>query len=124
MAILSAMAYDEELAGRIRAALSFTDGVTEKRMFGGLGFMVNGHMVAAASRSGGLMLRLDPAAGRTLVNGDTVRYFRMNGREMGGWLCLEQAAIDGEAALTAWLERGLAHVRTLPPKLQGGSRSA
>lgn len=124
MAILSAMAYDEELAGRIRAALSFTDGVTEKRMFGGLGFMVNGHMVAAASRSGGLMLRLDPAAGRTLVNGDTVRYFRMNGREMGGWLYLEQAAIDGEAALTAWLERGLAHVGTLPPKEPGGRRSA
>jgi TfoX/Sxy family transcriptional regulator of competence genes len=114
------MAYDEELAGRIRAALSFTEGVTERRMFGGLGFMVNGHMVAAASRSGGLMLRLDPTAGPALVNGDTVRYFRMNGREMGGWLYLEPSAIDGEPELTAWLERGLAHVGTLPPKEAGG----
>jgi len=110
------MAYDEELAGRIRAALSFTDGVTEKRMFGGLGFMVHGHMVAAASSNGAMMLRLDPAQGPGLVNGDTVRFFRMNGREMGGWLHLEQSAVADETALRAWLDRGLFYVATLPPK--------
>jgi TfoX/Sxy family transcriptional regulator of competence genes len=110
------MAYDEALAGRIRAALSFTDGVTEKRMFGGLGFMVHGHMVAAANHSGGVMLRLDPSQGPALVDGLTVRYVQMNGREMGGWLSLEPSAVADEDDLRTWLERGLAYVATLPPK--------
>jgi len=109
------MSFDEELAGRIRAGLSFTEGVTEKRMFGGLGFMVAGHMVAAASSGGGLMLRLDPAEAAELVDGVRVRPFRMNGREPAGWLHLEPAAVDGDE-LQQWLERGLAFVRTLPPK--------
>lgn len=113
--ILTDMSYDEELAGRIRAGLSFTEGVTEKRMFGGLGFMVDGHMVAAASRSGGLMLRLDPAEAAGLVDGERVRPFLMNGREPAGWLHLEPEAVDGDD-LQRWLERGLAFVRTLPPK--------
>ena len=110
------MSYDEELAGRVRAALSFTDGVTEKRMFGGLAFLACGHMVAAASRSGGLMLRLDPGVAAELVDGEQVRPFRMNGRDLGGWLYLEPDAVDGDAELRQWLDRGLAFVGTLPPK--------
>ncbi len=113
--ILTGMSYDEELAGRIRAGLSFTEGVTEKRMFGGLGFMVDGHMVAAASSGGGVMLRLDPTEAADLVDGAQVRPFRMNGREPAGWLYLEPEAVDG-GHLQRWLERGLAFVRTLPPK--------
>jgi TfoX/Sxy family transcriptional regulator of competence genes len=114
--ILAGMAYDEELAARIRAALSFTDQVTERRMFGGLGFMVAGHMVAAAAGGGGMMLRVDPALGSELVDGDGVRPFRMNGRDLSGWLYLQPAAVDDETALRTWLERGLAFVATLPPK--------
>lgn len=110
------MAYDEQLAGRVRAALSFTDGVTERRMFGGLGFMVAGNMVAAASHSGGLMLRVEPALGRSLVDGSVVRPFRMNGRELDGWLHLEPSAVEDEAALRTWLDRGLEFVRGLPAK--------
>lgn len=110
------MAYDEELAARVRAALSFTDGIIEKRMFGGCAFLLHGHMVAAASRSGGLMLRVDPASGAGLVDGETVRFFSMGGREMGGWLYLEPTAVEHEGILGSWLRRGLDYVRTLPPK--------
>jgi TfoX-like protein len=110
------MAYDEELAGRIRAALSSTDGVTEKLMFGGCAFLVAGHMVAAASRDAGLMLRLDPALGPDLVDGDRIRHVWMNGRELRGWLHLEPAVVEEEAQLMTWLQRGLDHVRNLPPK--------
>ena len=110
------MAFDDELAGRIRAALSFIEGVTEKRMFGGLGFMVNGHMVAAASSSGGLMLRVDRAAWRDLVDGTAARPFRMNDRDTVGWLYLEPDTVDDDAELARWLRLGLDHVATLPPK--------
>lgn len=116
MAILGVMAYDEELAGRIRAALSFSAGITEKRMFGGCGFLLDGHMVAGASSGGGMMLRLDPEEGAGLVDGAAVRPFRMKGREMTGWLSIEPEAVGSEAELRAWLDRGLAFVRTLPPK--------
>lgn len=110
------MSFDEELAGRIRAALSFTDNVTEKRMFGGLGFMVGGRMVAAASRGGTMMLRVDPAEGGALVDGSAVRHFEMGGRELSGWLSLQPSAVEDEAVLRSWLDRGLAYVATLPPK--------
>ncbi len=110
------MAFDEVLAGRIRAALSFADGITEKRMFGGCGFLLDGHMVAAAGSGGVMLLRVDPARGPGLVNGSTVRLFRMNGREMAGWLGLEPEAVGSEADLRAWLDLALEFVRTLPPK--------
>lgn len=110
------MAHDEELAGRIRAALSLTGGVTEKRMFGGLGFMVDGHMVAAADSAGELMLRVDPAEAPGLVDGDVVRHVRMRGRELAGWLVLAPSAVADERELRDWLQRGLACVRTLPSR--------
>lgn len=115
VAILARMSYDEELAGRIRAVLSFTEGVTEQRMFGGVGFMVAGHMVAAASRSGDMMVRLDPALAAELIDGERVRPFIMNGREPAGWLSVEPEAVEGDQ-LRLWLERGVAFVRTLPAK--------
>jgi hypothetical protein len=110
------MAHDEELAGRIRAALSFHPDITEKRMFGGLAFLAGGHLVAAASGNGGMMLRVDPAGSARLLDGDRVRLVRMNGRDLAGWLYLEAESIEDESGLRAWLDRGLAHVRTLPPK--------
>ncbi len=110
------MAYDEELAGRLRAALSFIEGVTEKRMFGGLGFMVDGNMVAAASSDGGMMLRVDPARGADLVDGNAVRHVRMHGRDMAGWLSLDPTVVGDEQELSAWLRHGLSYVATLPAK--------
>ncbi len=110
------MAYDLELADRIRAALSFEPAVTEKPMFGGCAFLLAGNMVGAASGRGGLMLRVDPAVGAALVDSDRVRRFEMNGRELDGWLHVDAALVETEADLREWLGHALAFVRTLPPK--------
>ena len=110
------MAYDEELADRIRTALAEEPGVSERAMFGGLGFMVGGHMAVAASGQGGLLLRVDPADTPTLVDGDLVTRMEMRGREMDGWLRVAAEAAATDEELAAWIARGVAYVRTLPPK--------
>ncbi len=96
------MAYDEELANRLREIVQDEPGVREMRMFGGLAFLVGGHMAVAASGKGGLMLRVDPSLADSLVDGVHVDRFEMHGRRMGGWLRVDPA--------------GMAYVRTLPPK--------
>jgi TfoX-like protein len=115
-AILSSMAYDKELAARLRAALSFEKGITEKTMFGGLAFLLDGHMVVAVSGAGGLMLRVDPAGGDSLRERDGVGPMVMNGRELKGWLRVDGAVVGTEESLRGWLEHGLAYVQTLPAK--------
>lgn len=110
------MAYDEELADRIRTALAGEPGVSERRMFGGLGFMVDGHLAVAASGQGGLLLRVDPADTPTLVDGDRVTRMEMHGRQMAGWLRVAADAVATDPALAQWAARGVAYVRTLPPK--------
>lgn len=107
------MAYDEELAHRVRAALGPEPGLTEKRMFGGLGFMVDGHMAVAASGQGGLMVRVDPAASEELVDHVHVERVVMRGREMDGWLRVATEAVDADAALQDWVARGVAAARAL-----------
>lgn len=115
-AILTPMAYDKELAARLRAALSFEEGITEKAMFGGLAFLLDGNMVVAASGHGGLMLRVDPAEGGSLLERDGVHPMEMNGRAANGWLRVDEAVADSEDSLRGWLDHALAYVRTLPPK--------
>ncbi len=110
------MAYDKELAARLRAALSFEKGITEKAMFGGLAFLLDGNMVVAASGQGGLMLRIDPAENSSLRERDGVRPMVMNGREASGWLWVDDAVADTEENLSGWLEHALVYVRTLPAK--------
>jgi hypothetical protein len=110
------MAYDEDLADRLRVALSDVDGVTEKKMFGGLAFLVRGHMAVAASGAGGLLLRCDPAESEQLIAADGVGRFEMRGREMDGWLGVEPAAITDDAALARWVQVGVTYVETLPAK--------
>ncbi len=110
------MAYDEELADRIRAMVSGESGLTERKMFGGLGFMLDGHMAVAASSTGGLMVRVDPADGEGLVDGSTVAPMEMGGRTMAGWLLVEPSTVADDATLRTWVDRGTAYVRTLPPK--------
>ena len=100
------MAYDRELADRLRAALSTEPGVTEKAMFGGLAFLVDGTMAVAASGQGGLMVRCDPAETDRLVTADGVERMVMRGREMDGWLRVSADAVDDEGALRRWVTTG------------------
>jgi TfoX/Sxy family transcriptional regulator of competence genes len=110
------MAYDEALAARLRAALSFENGITEKAMFGGLAFLLDGNMVVAASGKGGLMLRVDPAESDSLLERDGVGPMEMNGRATRGWLRVDEAVAATEDALRSWLDHALIYVRTLPAK--------
>ena len=113
------MAYDEELAERIRpmvhAALPDAP-VTEQKMFGGLAFLVGGHMAVAASGQGGLMLRCDPADTARLVGEVGASPFEMRGKEMDGWLRVTSDAVADDAALSRWIEVGTSYAGSLPPK--------
>lgn len=110
------MAYDEELADRLRETLAGEDALSEKKMFGGLAFLLDGHMAVAASGQGGLLLRVDPAQTEALVRPPHVSRFVMRGREMNGWLRVDAPAIASDADLRRWVGHGVSYVRTLPPK--------
>ena len=110
------MAYDEDLADRIRDALRDEDGVTEKRMFGGLAFLVNGNMAVSASGQGGLLLRVDPAETDAVVREDGVTRFQMRGRAMDGWVRVDPSVTTSDPELTRWVRVGVAYARSLPPK--------
>ena len=112
------MAYDEELAGRLRDLLAEEPGaagreLTEKRMFGGLGFMVDGHMALAASGQGGLLVRVDPSAS---YDGPGVEPMVMRGKEMAGWLRVESDVVATNKQLSTWVKGGVAYARSLPAK--------
>ena len=109
------MAYDEDVAARIRALLAGEPGLTEQRMFGGLGFLVNGNMAVAASSKGGVMVRVDPERGAGLV-GAGVAPMEMRGRLMAGWLHADPSAFTTEAELARLVEAGVSFARSLPPK--------
>ena len=108
------MAYDEGLAARVRDLVA-GEPVVEKKMFGGLAFLVGGNMSVAASGQGGLMVRVDPAQTEELVREPGVEVVEMRGRSMPGWLRVSASAVD-DAALKTWVDRGVAYARTLPPK--------
>ena len=109
------MAYDDALADRIRTLVS-GPGVTEKRMFGGLAFLLDGHLAVAASGQGGLMVRVDPAESERLVAETGAEPMVMRERELKGWLRLASTDVADEPALEAWVQRGLRYAATLPPK--------
>lgn len=110
------MAYDEGLAQRLREVLAGEPGLTERSMFGGLAFLLHGHMAVAASSAGGLMVRIDPADAEALTRDPQVSRFQMHGRAMDGWLAVDAAAIGTDEALQRWVDHGVAFVRTMPPK--------
>ncbi|MDQ3721792.1 MAG: TfoX/Sxy family protein [Actinomycetota bacterium] len=110
------MAYDEDLANRIRELLADDDDVTEMRMFGGLAFLVGGNMSVAASGVGGLMVRVDPAQTDALVTQPHAGPFEMRGRAMQGWLRLDADGVRTKRQLEPWVRRGVAYARSLPPK--------
>ncbi|MCW2784925.1 MAG: hypothetical protein JWP74_1442 [Marmoricola sp.] len=109
------MAYDEDLADRIREIVQDEPALSEKRMFGGLAFLVHGNIAVSASGNGGLMLRVDPQRSDELVGGHVQRMVMRN-REMDGWLRADDEAIDGDADLRRWVEVGVGYARTLPRK--------
>jgi len=111
-----AMAYDEDLANRIRELLGDADGVTEKKMFGGLSFLVNGNMAVAASGQGGLMVRCDPAETDRLVAKPHAAPFEMRGREMDGWLRVDADGVKTKRQLESWVKTGSAYAKSLPAK--------
>ena len=110
------MAYDEELAERIRAVVGAEPGLTEKRMFGGLAFLVGGRLAVAASGRGGLLVRVDPSRTSELVREPHVGRFEMRGREMDGWLRVDGEAVRSDEELRDWVAHGVAYARSLPPK--------
>lgn len=110
------MAYDEELAARIRELVEGEPGLSEKKMFGGLAFLVDGNMAVAASGQGGLMLRSDPVEAERIVDDATVHRMEMRGRAMAGWLRVDDAALGSEDGLRRWVEHGVSFARTLPKK--------
>jgi TfoX/Sxy family transcriptional regulator of competence genes len=110
------VAYDEELAQRIRDLIGDEGDVTEKKMFGGLAFLVRGNMVVAASGQGGLLVRVDPADSETLVRTTRAEVMVMRGRAMTGWLRLASSEVESLDPLAGWVARGVAFARSLPPK--------
>ena len=110
------MAYDIELANRLREQVQGHTGVTEKAMFGGLAFLINGHMAVAASREGGLLLRIDPEQTDALVAAPHARPFVMRGRDLDGWLRIDPDGLATDDDLAHWVSRGVAYARSLPPK--------
>ena len=110
------MAYDIELAERVRHLVETESGLTEQRMFGGLAFLINGNMAVSASSQGGLLLRVDPAHTERLVAEPHVRRFEMRGREMDGWLRVDSEAVADDEGLRRWVTHGIAYARSLPPK--------
>ena len=114
--MLPPMAYDEELAHRIREQLQDVSGVTEMRMFGGLAFLVNGHMAVAASGQTGIMLRVPPEETEALAGKAHAAPMVMRGKEMRGWLRVEEGGIKRAADLKRWTAIGVRYASSLPPK--------
>ncbi len=110
------MAYDEELADRIRDLLAGEPGLTEQKMFGGLAFLIGGNMAVAASGQGGLLVRVDPDESDALVESTPAYLMEMRGREMRGWLRVDADHVRTKKELATWVERGASFARSLPAK--------
>jgi TfoX/Sxy family transcriptional regulator of competence genes len=110
------MAYDEELANRVRELMASEAGVTEMRMFGGLAFLIDGNMSVGVSSWGGLMVRVDPEEAEALLADPHAQPFEMRGRRMRGWLRVDPEGVATRATLEPWVRRGVQYARSLPPK--------
>jgi TfoX/Sxy family transcriptional regulator of competence genes len=110
------MAYDEDLANRLRELLADEDAISEKKMFGGLAFLLHGNMAVSASRNGGLLARIDPADTDRCLARPHVTLMQMGGRTMDGWITVAPEGLKTKRQLAAWVERSVSFVKTLPPK--------
>jgi TfoX N-terminal domain len=110
------MAYDEDLANRIRELIAAEPDLAEQKMFGGLAFLIGGHMAVSASGRGGLLLRCDPAETDALCAKPGAARFEMRGKAMDGWLRVDPEALATKAQLRRWVDRGVRYARSLPAK--------
>lgn len=110
------MAFDEVLAERVRALVGLEYGIGERRMFGGIAFLLNGHMAVAVSSHGGLMVRVSPDETESVLALPHTSPMVMSGRETKGWVRVDAAGCEDEGDLREWVERGLDEARSLPPK--------
>jgi TfoX/Sxy family transcriptional regulator of competence genes len=110
------MAYDQDLADRIRELIGRERGLTEKKMFGGLAFLIQGNMSVAASGQGGLLVRVDPAESDRLVASSNASPMVMRGREMAGWLRVSSNDLRTKRQLDRWVQLGVGYARSLPAK--------
>jgi len=110
------MAYDEVLAGRIRDLIGPDPELTEKKMFGGLAFLIRGHMAISASGQGGVLVHADPEGTDHLIATTAATVAVMQGREMPGWLRVSADRLATDDDLSPWVEIGIGYARSLPPK--------
>ena len=110
------MAYDEELADRIRELIGNVTGLTEQKMFGGLAFLIGGNMAIGASGQGGVLVRVDPAESDALVASTNAHLMEMRGRQMQGWLRVGSEDVRTKRQLAKWVELGTKYARSLPAK--------
>jgi TfoX/Sxy family transcriptional regulator of competence genes len=110
------VAYDEELADRIRDLVGRDSALTEKKMFGGLAFLIGGNMAVAASGQGGLLVRVDPAQSDKLVATTNAYPMEMRGRSMQGWLRVDPEDLRTKRQLAKWVELGTTYARSLPAR--------
>ena len=110
------MAYDEKLAGRVRELLADERDVVEKKMFGGLAFLIGGNMAIGASGQGGILVRVDPDESDRLVASTSARPMEMRGRQMRGWLTVATEDVRTKPQLARWVELGADYARSLPAK--------
>ena len=110
------MAYDEDLANRLRELLADEDGITEKKMFGGLAFLLHGNMSVSASGQGGLLARIDPADTDAVLARPHVSLMEMRGRTMDGWIRVAPEGVRTKRELGSWVKRSVKYAKTLPPK--------
>jgi TfoX/Sxy family transcriptional regulator of competence genes len=110
------VAYDEDLADRIRGLIAGEKDLAEKKMFGGLAFLIGGNMAVAASGQGGILVRVDPAVSDKLVATTKAQPMVMRGRAMDGWLRVDTEHVREKRQLAAWVKRGVTYARSLPAK--------
>jgi hypothetical protein len=110
------MSYDQEIAERIRRSVEGDPDLTEKKMFGGLAFLICGNMAIAASGEGGVMVRVSPEQSDALVAATTATVMEMRGRPMPGWLHVDSGDLGADDELAVWVARGTGYARSLPPK--------
>ena len=109
------MAFDEALASRIRSLVAASDGIAEKKMFGGLAFLVHGNM-SVGIHGADLIVRIDPDEANAALKEPGARICDITGRPMKGWLLVASSALARRSSLTKWVDRGVTHARSLPPK--------
>jgi hypothetical protein len=109
------MAYDEKLAGRIRESLGTRAGLSEKKMFGGLAFLINGNM-SVGVHGDAVIIRLEPHRTEDALGKPHTRVFNLSGRPMKGWILVDHAGVASTSALRQWIDVGVAYAESLPPK--------